>query len=146
MHFTSTDIARLHAVWYAMQSRCNNTTWKQYDDYGGRGIRVDSVWDDPDEFIKWCAVSGYNSKLTLDRINNNSNYGPNNCRWATRQEQVDNRRNTIYLTAWGETKRMNEWASDSRCAVRYNTLAYRIRTGWDHERAISLKPPRSINA
>lgn len=137
-NLTSHDIARLYAVWSSLNKRCYDPNFKSYSDYGGRGITVSEAWLDVDDFVRWSSSSGYRHGLTLDRINNDGPYSPENCRWATRKEQCDNRRNTIRLTAFGETKLMIDWLNDPRCAVkRYGTLAYRVRVGWPHEKALT---------
>lgn len=145
--FTARDIAMLYAVWGAMLSRCYSGGNKQYKDYGGRGITVCEEWADADTFVMWALESGYVNGLSLDRINNDAGYEPENCKWSTRQEQVDNRRNTIRITAFGETKLVREWLVDSRCNVeKAGTLFWRLREGWDHEDALTVVPggPRIV--
>lgn len=136
---TSYDICKLYSVWYAMKNRCEKPSVKEYEDYGGRGIYVDDVWRDSDDFVKWAAESGYKQGLSIDRIDNDGPYSPNNCRWATRAQQVNNRRNTLFLTAWAETKLITEWILDGRCqAPSVGALWWRIRQGWEPELALTL--------
>jgi hypothetical protein len=85
---------RLHNIWGAMKQRCNNPNFKQWKDYGGRGIKVCDEWNSKhgfDSFYKWAMDNGYDSKLEIDRIDNDGNYEPNNCRFVTHKENMNNR-------------------------------------------------------
>lgn len=144
-HLTSRDVALLYAVWHSMVSRCHNDINKSYGDYGARGVTVCEMWRvDSDSFVKWAAESGYKNGLALDRVDNDGMYSPNNCRWATRREQIDNRRCTVKLTAWGETKSLSEWGADDRCRVSTGTVWYRNSVGWPAEKALSLMPHQTL--
>lgn len=79
-----------------MRSRCNNKKLKCYHNYGGRGIKVCEEWEDYQNFHNWAINNGYNDKLTIDRINVDGNYEPNNCRWSTKIEQENNKRNNRF--------------------------------------------------
>ena len=88
---------RLYKIWASMLDRCRNPKNKQYKDYGGRGITVCGEWRDYANFREWACNNGYDknaeySKCTLDRINNNGNYEPFNCRWVDMKTQAQNRR------------------------------------------------------
>ena len=99
---------KLHETWRQMRSRCNNPKSKHYPNYGGRGISVSSEWDIFENFMEWSLANGYADDLSIDRIDNDGNYEPGNCRWTTALVQMNNRRNTVYVTYKGETKPLKD--------------------------------------
>lgn len=133
---------RLYRVWEAMKYRCGSEHCTRFDDYGGRGIAVCDEWRDSFEaFRDWAFASGYTDDLTIDRIDVNGNYEPDNCRWVDMVTQMRNTRRAKYVTAFGETKELNGWADDNRCVVNFETLKARIfRYGWGAERAMVTPP------
>ena len=102
---------RLIKTYHSMKERCLNKNNKAFKNYGGRGINICKEWtDDIFEFCKWAIANGYNDKLTLERIDVNSDYCPCNCTWILRKEQSKNRRNSNLITYNGQTKCLSEWA------------------------------------
>jgi hypothetical protein len=135
----------LHAIWSGMRSRCNQVNAYNYPRYGGRGITICDEWEnDFVAFYEWATHNGYEDGLTIDRIDNDGNYCPENCRWATHAEQNDNRPSNFLITAFGETKRLSDWAKDERCVVTRRLIRLRIKQcGWQSEKAIIT--PRITN-
>lgn len=87
--------SKLYKVWHGMKTRCYNKNFMYYYNYGGRGITICDEWkNDFKIFYNWAIKNGYKEGLTIDRINNDGNYEPNNCRWITRAEQNRNQRKT----------------------------------------------------
>lgn len=95
----------------SMMDRCYREKAANYPRYGGRGVTVCDEWQNIDAFGRWAEENGFEPGLTLDRIDPNGNYEPNNCRWATRKQQANNRTNTVYVTIDGVTKTLSEWAN-----------------------------------
>lgn len=101
---------RLHKTWQNMKTRCYNTRYDGYKNYGGRGIAVCDEWKDNFQaFYDWSMANGYDDTLTIDRIDVNGNYEPSNCRWATRKQQNQNTRRTRKYTINGVTRCLKEW-------------------------------------
>lgn len=102
---------RLYKIYNKMKERCYNENATNYERYGGRGIVIRDEWlDDFKIFYDWSMENGYSDELTIDRIDVNGNYSPENCRWCTYKQQNRNRRNTVYITVNGEKKSLKEWA------------------------------------
>lgn len=125
---------RLFDILHGMKQRCFNKKLKCYKNYGGRGITLCDDWlSNPDSFYKWAIKSGYKDNLTIDRIDNNGNYCPENCRWVTRLEQNRNLRKNRLITYKGETRCLSEWASLYH--LQKSTLKGRLDRGWSVEEA-----------
>lgn len=134
--------SRLYSVHSTMLGRCNNPNAHQYENYGGRGIKVCDEWHDFESFAKWAKENGYvegeRGKCTLDRIDPNGNYEPNNCRWVTMKTQERNRRNNKLITYNGETHCISEWAEI--VGLKGVTLRHRLKAGWSVEKALTAPP------
>ena len=122
--------------WYnsyrGMFNRCYNETYVCYGRYGGRGIKVCDEWHDITNFEKWVEEHPYFDGATIDRIDNNGNYEPSNCRWATMFEQDKNRHNSIIIEHNGEAHNITEWANIT--GINRSTLANRYWKGDRGER------------
>ncbi len=92
----------IHNSWSCMKSRCGNPKDIRYKDYGGRGITYCDEWRDFKSFLAWATANGWQEGLTLDRLDVDKGYSPDNCRWATREQQDNNKRNSVYLTFQGQ--------------------------------------------
>ena len=126
---------RLYKIFYGMKTRCTNPKRADYKQYGGKGIKICSEWlNDYTLFEKWAIENGYNDTLTIDRIDPNKDYSPENCRWVSRKEQSRNQERTKYLTYNGITKTVAEWAEE--LGVSYWTLMTRFKKGWSDKEVI----------
>jgi hypothetical protein len=109
-------------------------------DYGGRGITLCDEWLSFDNFCLWSLENGYADGLTIERIDNDKSYCPDNCRWATIEEQNKNKRNLRMYTYNGETKHLAEWAR--KLNIEYQLLYDRLRLGMSFEKAITYTPKK----
>lgn len=127
---------RLGRIWNNMKKRCYNENNNSYCFYGAKGVVVCDEWvHDFNAFRDWALSHGYRDDLTIDRIDSNGNYSPDNCRWATPKEQAYNRSSNHVITYNGKTMTMTEWAES--LGMNYRTLSKRIRDGWAIERALT---------
>lgn len=125
---------RLYRIYRHMINRCTNPNDIRYDKYGGRGISVCDEWSTFEEFYKWAVSAGYRDDLSIDRIDNNKGYYPDNCRWATNSIQANNKSNVIMLEYGGKKQSIAAWANE--LGIPYKKLHKRIYNGWDVERAL----------
>lgn len=125
--------SRIFKIWAGIRKRCNNPKMKSYDRYGGRGIKVCPQWD---AFIGFYndMRHGYADHLTLERINPDGDYEPNNCRWATMKEQARNKRNTKLIECGGEARTAAEW--EEITGANRTTIGWRLKRGWTSREAI----------
>lgn len=127
---------RIYKIWIDMKKRCYNHNQKYYCNYGGRGISICDEWkQDFISFYNWSIKNGYNDDLSIDRINNDGDYCPNNCRWANRTTQNNNSRHNRYITYNGKTLTMSQWAKYLN--LTYSCLKTRFRRGWSVEKALT---------
>ena len=135
---------RLYHIWFDMKRRCYQKQNKRWEKYGGRGIEVCPEWlNNFQAFFDWSMSNGYADNLTIDRINMDGDYSPDNCRWADIIQQANNRSNNHYITYHGVTKTMMEWSKDMK--LNYSTLRRRIRAGWDVEDALERPAGGGVN-
>lgn len=117
---------RLYNIWRSMKKRCYLQTDKDFHNYGERGISVCDEWNENFySFYLWAKESGYSDNLSIDRIDTNGNYTPDNCRWVTLKTQQRNKRTNILLSHNGETKSLVEWCED--LSVYYPTVKEKVR-------------------
>lgn len=129
---------RLYNIWINMKSRCEKSSNKAYKYYGEKGVCVCDEWKDFANFKKWADANGYSDKLTIDRIDSNGNYCPENCRWVGILEQANNKCNNHLFSYKGITKSMAAWCRD--LGLNYNKIRSRLTEyKWDVERAFEAK-------
>lgn len=135
--------SRIYYIWCGMKSRCYNKRNKAFKNYGGRGINICDYWKSSFlNFANWSENNGYNEKLTIERIDVNGNYEPNNCKWCTYKEQNNNRRNNHLIEFNGKIMTLNQW-SEKTGIGRATILARIDRDNWDIKRALTT-PVRKI--
>lgn len=133
---------RLYRIWSSMKARCKYETHIEALNYHDRGITVCEEWNKNFEsFAEWAKESGYNDRLTIDRIDVNGNYEPSNCRWVTQKEQCNNKRNNNIIIIDGVRHTVSEWSNIAD--VSRNTICNRIKRGVEPYDAVFLKPKRS---
>lgn len=134
---------REYLSWQKMKSRCLNTGDKAFPNYGGRGITICEQWLGALGFETFWKNLGPRPSIkhSLDRIDNNGDYSPENCRWATAQEQANNRRSNVLLNFAGKTMNMSQWAKV--LGIDKDIIQSRLkRRGWSVERALTQVPRR----
>ena len=119
---------RLYNIWRGMKDRCYNSNVLEYDNYGGRGIKVCEEWlNDFQAFYNWSMSHGYSDDLTIDRKENDGDYCPENCRWVTYKEQNNNTSRNRLLTNAGETHTISEWSEI--LGINASTISSRLSRG-----------------
>jgi hypothetical protein len=125
--------SRIYNTWSNMKARCNNPKLKYYENYGGRGIIVFEEWQNSFEmFFKWAMANGYSDSLTIDRIDNNGNYCPENCHWIPKNDQANNRRTNRIITYKGVSKTVAEWSKST--GLSQGLIIGRLNRGWIPEK------------
>jgi len=123
---------KLYKIWANMKSRCNNPNASHYEYYGGKGIKICEEWHDFKAFQIWAANNGYSDGLTIDRIDNDKDYCPDNCRWITKRQQASNKSNNQKVSYLGKTMTIAEWSNETK--LSYYALIQRFHLGWDSEK------------
>jgi len=133
---------RLYGIWRGMKTRCtiNDSFTHSWDRYGGRGIRVCFEWSNSENgfynFKKWSNSNGYTDKLTIDRIDNDGNYEPSNCKWSTNKEQARNKSTNVLIEYLGEIKPMCQWCEEY--GISKDTFRVRIKKlNWTLDKALT---------
>lgn len=132
---------RLYHIWNGMKMRCSNHRNIAYKYYGAKGVSVCDEWrDDFIPFYEWAMANGYQDSLTLDRIDTDGNYCPENCRWATNKEQQNNTAYNRLYTYQGDTLDVTQWAE--RTGLPRNMIYKRLYRGWSIEKALTTNKLR----
>jgi len=127
---------RLYNIWYGMKARCYNPKHIFYYDYGGRGITICNEWkNDVIVFYNWTIVNGYQDDLSIDRIDNDGNYEPDNCKWVSYKDQTNNTSRNHFETFNNKTQTMGQWATELE--IDYSLLIHRLYAGWSVEKAFT---------
>ncbi len=128
---------RIYRIWKGIKQRCINVKHNFYKDYGGRGITICDEWrNDFQAFYDWAITHGYSDDLTIDRINNDGNYEPSNCRWTTNKTQQRNKRTNHLVMYKGEIHTIAEWSEIFD--IPYNALYLRLVVrNWSVEKAFT---------
>lgn len=129
---------KLYHIWNGIRNRCLNPKNKDYANYGGRGIDICPEWDEPEKFFGWAFLNGYNVDMSLDRIDNNKGYSPDNCRWVLLTEQQRNKRNNHIIEYDGESHCIAEWAEIT--GINRRTILSRLKYGWAIKDVLTIKP------
>jgi hypothetical protein len=137
---------REHRIWRSMLNRCQNPRASRFQHYGGRGIGVCTRWRGPQGFENFIRDMGPapGGRHSIDRINNNANYEPSNCRWATQSEQMRNTRCNHLITHAGRTLTVAGWSEVS--GISGQAIHCRLRAGWSEADAVSVPPGGRRNA
>lgn len=127
----------LGKIFRSMKYRCYDKSCNRYYRYGGRGIKICDEWlSDINSFRKWAIENGYKEGLSIDRIDNDKDYCPENCRWVTQEEQRNNTSRTVLIEYNGKTQTLTQWAKELN--MKPSTLHNRIRVrGWSIEHALT---------
>ena len=133
--------SRLYAIYKGMKDRCTRKANKSFPLYGERGIRLCDEWTGPEgykRFEQWALENGYREDLTIDRIDTNGDYSPDNCRWANIEQQANNRRNNHRITFDGKTRTIAEWSRITGISAK--KIEARLRAlSWPVEKALTVQ-------
>lgn len=130
---------RIYGIWKNMISRCYREKDIHYKAYGARGITVCDEWkNDSSKFFEWAFANGYRNDLTIERIDNDKGYCPENCTWIPKEQQSKNKRQNIMITYEGKTMCASDWAKET--GISASAIRYRFKRGWGTERIFSTIP------
>lgn len=133
----------LWLVWIHMRERCRDSNHPSWTRYGGRGIKVEEPWlSDRHSFYDWAESNGYKKGLELDRINNEGNYCPENCRFVSDHINSRNKSNSVLINIDGEIKNKQDWMIDPRVKIGYGTYYKRKKKGWSDRDALFTPPDK----
>ena len=128
---------KLYGVWIGIKQRCFNPKSASYKDYGGRGISICKEWEvNFMTFYEWAHSNGYKQGLTIERIDVNGNYCPENCTWISAEKQNINKRRTVYITFKGKTQTMRAWSEE--LGIPYGRIQSRKLNGWSDEDTLTI--------
>lgn len=122
-----------YRTWNVMKSRCTNKNFPKYESYGARGIRICDKWMTFEGFIE--DMGERPAGMSIDRIDVDGDYCKENCRWATASQQQRNKTNTRYITAFGRTQCLADWADET--GIDHRTIGTRLTRGWSPERSVT---------
>lgn len=128
---------KLYGHFEKMIDRCENKNHNNYKNYGGRGIAICDEWrHNFKAFYDWSMTNGFREGLSIDRIDNDKGYSPDNCRWATQKEQMNNIRNNRRITYSGKTHTLSEWSEIT--GIGKSCLNSRIQDGWETDELLTI--------
>lgn len=132
---------KLYGIWLSMKDRCENPKATPYKYYGAKGVKVCDEWSEYENFKSWSLENGYKQGLSIDRIDVNGNYCPDNCRWVTRKEQMNNTTRNRIICFNGKTQTLMQWSEET--GIKYATLYNRLGwMGWSVEKALTTPPQK----
>lgn len=126
---------RIYNIWQSMRQRCYYRKSTEFHRYGARGISVCAEWSEYASFKKWALKNGYKDSLSIDRIDNDGDYRPENCKWSTPTEQANNRRNSLLIEFSGKNQTLAQWSKETK--IHYSCLYGRMISGWDVEKMLT---------
>ena len=127
---------RIYSIWQGINDRCNRHTSKNYIGYGSRGIN--NKFKGFISFKNWAFANGYSDDLSIDRIDNDEGYSPDNCKWSNKVQQANNRRSNNVLHFYNSSFTIREWSR--KLNINHSTLEGRINRGWSTQRALTTRP------
>lgn len=129
--------SRIYSIWLDMNRRCADENRERFKDYGGKGIEVCNSWKNSFKSFKdWALANGYSEELTIDRIDNNGDYEPDNCKWSTYKEQNNNRGYHRFVEINGVVKNVTQWCEE--LGMDKHLVRSRIHKGWSEEEALLI--------